>query len=201
MENSAAKLKAAVVSAAICMLCVGLMFFGTGCPFPPVPPCTTDADCPGDQVCNLTTGQCGEPAVPCTSDDDCDDGEVCNVDTGECELAPTGCTSDDDCEEGEFCDTGTGECVVNEQVYETAEFDHDFHRFDQVIGCTQCHHEGAGLDTGCDTCHNRDEVVGGIPVLKDAMHNPDTGCWFCHDDRNDDGTRDCSVCHTGLDDL
>lgn len=196
MGKTAPNCKATVVSLAVCVLCVSLVFLGTGCPQPP-PPCAADTDCDDGLFCT-GAGTCVN-AVCQAGTDPCEEGQTCDEDNDAC--VAEGCQSDEDCAEGEFCDTQTGECVVNEQVYETSEFDHDFHRFDQAIGCTQCHHEGAGLDTGCDTCHNRDEVVGGIAVLKDAMHNPDTGCWFCHDDRNDDGTRDCSVCHTGLDGL
>jgi hypothetical protein len=85
--------------------------------------------------------------------------------------------------------------VVNENLFETVTFDHTFHM--GAFDCTMCHHAGV---VACDTCHDRDEVVDGVPVLKDVQHNPDNyGCWSCHDVRNDDGTRDCSFCHTELD--
>ncbi|UCF34982.1 MAG: cytochrome c3 family protein [Phycisphaerales bacterium] len=253
MEKSAANYKAKVVALGICALCLGLVLLGTACPGP-TPQCQTDADCTGDLVCNVETGQCEEPPgctsdadcaegevcnldtgtceaappectsdadcaegevcnldtgaceaapVGCTSDADCAEGEVCNLDTGECEAAPAGCTSDDDCGQGEFCNMVTGECVLNEDLFANVTFDHDFHS--GAFSCDTCHHDGAGF-TNCSTCHNRDEVVGGLPVLKDVMHTETSattgysGCFSCHQDRNPDGTRDCSVCHTDLPD-
>jgi Cys-rich repeat protein len=108
MEKSAPNDKATVVALGICAVCLGLLFLGTGCPGPTG--CQTDADCAGDLICNVETGQCEEPPPGCTSDADCPEGEVCNLDTGECEAAPVGCTSDDDCPEGEVCNLDTGEC-------------------------------------------------------------------------------------------
>jgi len=210
---------------AVSLLLVGLTVAGGGCP-PVAPPpagggctsdddcaegqvcnadtgtceaapaaCTSDDDCDEGQVCNTDTGQCESVPAPCASDDDCAEGQVCNTETGECEPAPTGCTAEDDCDQGEFCDIQTGDCVVNTNSFETVTFDHSFHM--GVFDCTTCHH--AGL-TACDECHDRDEVVNGVPTLKDAQHNPDQyGCWSCHDEENPDGTRDCSVCHTALD--
>ena len=192
MENATRKHRV-LVTLAMCVFGAGFILTGTACP--PPPPCTSDADCTGGQVCDTATGVCVEEPVGCTSDEDCAEGEVCNTDTGECEPEVTGCMSDDDCEAGEFCDTQTGECETNEALYETVTFDHDFHS--GTFDCGSCHHDGAGFSV-CSTCHNRDEVVGGIAVLKDAMHDPDGGCWSCHNEQNDDGTRDCSVCHTAL---
>ena len=181
----------------MCLLGVGFILAGAACPPQPPTGCTTDADCPEGQVCNTVTGQCEEAPPACTSDDDCAEGEICNLETGECEPAPTGCTSDDQCAEGEFCDLATGECVPSENLYETVEFDHDFHS--GAYSCGDCHHDGAGFDT-CDTCHDRDEVVGGIAVLKDVMHDPDGGCRQCHTDETADGLWDCTKCHTALSD-
>lgn len=193
MGKTASNCKATVVSLAVCVLCVSLVFLGTGCP-PQPPVCTADADCDDGLFCN--GAETCVNAVCQAGTDPCEEGQTCDEDNDVC--VPEGCQSDEDCAEGEFCDTQTGECVVNEQVYETAEFDHDFHS--GSFDCAMCHHEGAGFST-CDTCHDRDEVVGGIAVLKDAMHSPDGGCWQCHTEQNADGTRDCSVCHTGLDEL
>ncbi len=191
MENSTPKLKTAVVSAAVCMLCVGLVFFGTGCPMPPTTPCTTDADCDDGLFCNgeetCVNSVCQPGTNPCEEDQICDEeNDVCVTE---------GCQTDDDCADDEFCDTETGECVPNENLYETAEFDHDLHS--GSFTCTECHHDGAGFST-CDTCHNRDEVVAGIIILKDAMHNPDTGCRSCHDAEFSDN---CAFCHTALSDF
>ncbi len=38
MENSAPRIKGAVVSVAVCVLCAGLVFLSAGCPQPPLPP-------------------------------------------------------------------------------------------------------------------------------------------------------------------
>ena len=214
MKRIAPGTRTALVSVAMCALLVGFVLLGTGCPFRQ---CATDADCadadfcngtetcvngiclPGtnpcaaDETCDEVNDVCVTP--PCESDEDCAEGEVCNLDTGECEPAPSGCTSDADCAEGEFCDVVTGDCFPNENLYETVTFDHDLHS--GSFACNLCHHDGAGLSK-CDVCHNRDEVVGGIPVLKDVSHDPNGGCWQCHNEQNDDGTRDCSVCHTDL---
>ncbi|MGB2987662.1 MAG: cytochrome c3 family protein [Phycisphaerae bacterium] len=182
MENTVPKRRGTIVSLSICLLCVGLIFFNVACPTPPPPP-------PG-----------------CTSDDDCPAGQVCNTTTGQCEPAP-GCTSDDDCEEGQFCDTQTGECVVNEDQYKNAldDFPHDLAaggHFSQ--NCSACHHsEPNASGKGCLDCHDRDEALFSeefdtvVPVLKDAMHNPDRGCRYCHDDETEDGLWDCSKCHLG----
>ena len=220
MKKIAPTARAAIVSVAMCTLLVGFVLLGTGCP-PPPPACATNTDCDNglfcdgaetcvETVCVDGTSPCAEGETcdedndecippgptPCQSDEDCAEGEVCNLETGECEPAPTGCTTDADCAEGEFCDVVTGDCVPNENLFETVTFDHDMHS--GAFDCTMCHHDGAGFST-CDTCHNRDEVVGGIPVLKDVSHDPTGGCWQCHSEQNPDGTRDCSFCHTDLD--
>ena len=218
MKRIVPNTRASIVSVAMGTLLVGFVLLGTGCP----PRCATDAECDDGLFCNGAetcdgmfcqpgTNPCAEgetcdedndvcvppgPA-PCESDEDCAEGEVCNLDTGECEPAPTGCTSNADCAEGEFCDVVTGDCVPNENLYETVTFDHTAH-MPRAPECTFCHHLGT---VACDTCHDRDEVVNGTPVLKDAQHDPDNyGCWVCHDEQNPDGTRDCSVCHTALPD-
>ncbi len=151
--------------------------------------CETDGDCDDGLFCNgeetCVDGACVAGTDPCA-------GQECDEDTDEC-VGAGGCQSDADCDEGMFCDTVTGECQENVNLYATVAFDHDFH---QVLGCDSCHHEGAGF-ANCDTCHDRDEVVGGIIVLKDAMHNPDTGCRQCHEAAF---TGDCAKCHTDLDD-
>lgn len=49
--------------------------------------CTSDADCPGEQICQ--DGIC-VPIPPCTNDSDCGLNEVCVVDTGECIPATNG---------------------------------------------------------------------------------------------------------------
>ncbi|UCE58668.1 MAG: hypothetical protein JSU63_14640 [Phycisphaerales bacterium] len=194
MENFAPRHRT-VVSLALCVLLIGFLALGTACPPPGPTTCATDADCPDGQVCNTTTGLCEAAPAGCTSDDDCEEGETCDTDTGDC-IGAAGCTSDDDCADGEFCDVVTGECITNVNLYANVAFDHDYH--EGAFTCDWCHHDGAGFDT-CDTCHDRDEVVGGLRVLKDVQHDPEGGCWECHSVANDDGTRDCSFCHTDLD--
>jgi len=58
--------------------------------------CSTDADCPGEQVCSL--GACRDP---CTTSTDCPEGLVCV--SGAC-VQP--CTSDADCHKKERCENG-----------------------------------------------------------------------------------------------
>jgi len=182
------------------VLAVGFTIIGAGCPPGPTPSgCQSDADCAEGEICDIPTGQCeSAPPAECTSDDDCAEGEVCDVATGQCQAGPTMCTANADCAQGEFCNVQTGDCVLNVNLFATVEFDHNAHM--EAFGCATCHHAGT---MACDTCHDRDEVVGGVPVLKDAQHNPQQyGCWSCHDDVNQDGTtRDCSFCHTALDEM
>ena len=156
-------------------------------------PCDADADCDDQVFCNgaetCVDGACQPGTDPCAAD------ETCDEENDECVPPVTPCETDADCLEGEFCDAGA--CVANENLFASAEFDHDMHS--GAFACESCHHEEGGFAT-CVVCHNRDEVVGGIPVLKDVMHHP-TVCWQCHSGGNPDGTTDCSLCHTALDDL
>lgn len=163
------------------------------------PECEENADCDDGLFCNgaetCVDGECQEGEYPCAI------GQICNEETDACEPGPvTGCTSDDDCDEGEFCDIVSGECVEGQNPYTETAFDHDFHSDTLSLDCTNCHHDGAGF-TSCSDCHDRDEVVAGMSVLKDVMHNPDTGCRSCHAGETDDGLWDCTKCHTGLGDL
>ena len=194
MENTTPKHKRTIASLAVCLLGVGLILTGTACPpIPPVCTCSTDADCDDGLFCNGPETCDGCNCLAGTNP--CAEGETCDEDNDVC--VGVGCESGADCAECEFCDVVTGECVPNENLYETAAFDHEFH---QALGCNMCHHEAGGAAfAACDVCHNRDEVVAAAPVLKDAMHSPDGGCWQCHNEENPDGTRDCSVCHTALD--
>ncbi len=195
MKITAPRYGSTVVSLAISVFLVGFVFLGVGCPpVTPMPECTADADCDDGLFCNGAETCVAEACVAGT--DPCDGGE-CDEENDQCVAA--GCTSDADCADGEFCDLVSGECATNENLYEEAAFDHDLHRTTMSIACDSCHHDGAGFVT-CDTCHDRDEVVGGIVVLKDAMHNADSGCRACHDDETADGLWDCSKCHTGLSD-
>ena len=75
----------------------------------PTPECTSDADCPFPEVCNLMDNTC-EPQA-CTSDTDCPDGAVCDVD-----VCVAGCRDDAGCPSGEVCvdidpSTGIGMCA------------------------------------------------------------------------------------------
>lgn len=59
--------------------------------------CTTSADCPTGQVCNLAN-QCVVSDGTCTNDGECPAGQVCKSDA-----CVPGCGSDADCEAGKFC--------------------------------------------------------------------------------------------------
>ncbi|TVQ98414.1 MAG: hypothetical protein EA398_13270 [Deltaproteobacteria bacterium] len=77
-----------------------------------VPPCSSDADCPGREECNLGTGACFLP--PCTSDNQCASDEVCVdgncvIDT-DCLICAT-CSSNTDCGPGGFCVPGQNFCT------------------------------------------------------------------------------------------
>ncbi|MBN2563490.1 MAG: hypothetical protein JXQ75_21435 [Phycisphaerae bacterium] len=102
--------------------------------------------------------------------------------------------------------TGTNCCPTGlDSLYDNAleSFSHDLSaggHHNQA--CTACHHVADGTKTdatgkACALCHNPDEVVGGIPVLKDVMHSSTGGCRACHNQQNEDGTWDCSFCHSG----
>ena len=230
MESTAPKHRSIVVSLAMCLLGAGFILTGAGCPlFGPTDKCK-DVVCPDGEICNPDTGECEPEAIECDPpcgegevcnpdtgecepeaiecDPPCGEGEVCNPDTGECE--PEAIECDPPCGEGEFCDLATGECVTNEQQYKNAldDFPHDLAaggHFGQ--SCGECHHsEPNASGKGCLDCHDRDEALFSeefdtvVPVLKDAMHNPDTGCRYCHDDETADGLWDCTKCHTALSD-
>jgi hypothetical protein len=47
--------------------------------------CATNSDCVVSQICNPTSGVCGDPNETCSSDADCADGKVCNLASGFCE--------------------------------------------------------------------------------------------------------------------
>ena len=71
--------------------------------------------------------------------------------------------------------------------------------------CMACHHEQPNAaNQACIACHSRTEghfsakLDAFVPRLKDAMHNPDSGCRSCHDETTDDGLWQCSMCHKGL---
>lgn len=65
--------------------------------------CTTNANCSGGTVCDISTGAC----VTCLSDANCDDPTpVCNTSTKKC----VGCLADTDCTGGLICKNNT--CVA-----------------------------------------------------------------------------------------
>ena len=207
MENTAPKHKRTIASLAVCLLGIGLILTGTACPpTPPVCTCTTDADCGDNLFCNGQETCDGCNCVAGTNP--CAEGETCDEESDECIPPVVGCASDADCAEGEFCDAVTGDCIPNEQLYENAldNFPHDLAAGGHFAqDCGACHHsEPNAAGKGCLDCHDRDEALFSeefgtvVPVLQDAMHNPDTGCRACHNDVTDDGLWDCSKCHTAL---
>lgn len=74
--------------------------------------CETDAECPGDDTCNIPQGQSsGSCEHTCSSNSDCDTGWECNIPEGETEGV---CELPAQCEEGSRCLTlsdGTGRCL------------------------------------------------------------------------------------------
>lgn len=68
--------------------------------------CTSRADCPEGQICNIVAGRCVAPPETCTLDTDCPAGKVCAAD-GSC---ITGCANNDECEAGTFCNMDTRIC-------------------------------------------------------------------------------------------
>jgi hypothetical protein len=70
------------------------------------PPCTTDAQCPGGELCE--DGHCAPPTPPC--DMTCPSGDQC-VD-GVCVPPETPCTDDGQCPGGELCVDGS--CTTGE---------------------------------------------------------------------------------------
>ena len=193
MEKPTQKYKAAVVSLALCTLCVGLTLFATGCVIEP--PCETNAECDDGLFCNgaetCVDGVCQDGANPCEEGQDCDeDNDVCVVE---------GCQTDDDCEEGQFCDAG--ECVTSENLYGTIAFDTDYDTVHPLhMSCTACHHDepvSAGFQS-CRICHADDPNA--VNSFKDVAHDQNEsgdGCRMCHAD----DFADCAFCHTALDDL
>jgi Cys-rich repeat protein len=86
------------------------------------PMCQSDADCPGNQVCHLASGECYDPTPDgCTSNADCAPNEICEIETGTC--VPGGCTSDADCPAGKVCNVELGVCEtpVDPRCYEDAD--------------------------------------------------------------------------------
>ena len=95
-----------------------------------------------------------------------------------------------------------------ETAYRLVAFNHEQHQLAVDNECTTCHHEEPdAAETACNTCHNRHEghfskkFAAFVPKLKEAMHNPDSGCRACHDETTDDGLWNCGACHTELSDL
>ena len=98
-------------------------------------------------------------------------------------------------------------------AYRQVAFDRPVHGCvsDQAAGagdCETCHHtQPNAAGKACTQCHSRDEgqysakLAAFVPKLKEAMHNPDTGCRGCHDETTDDGLWDCKMCHKALSSL
>lgn len=68
--------------------------------------CSSSLDCPGELVCDESTGHC----VVCVGTEDCPEGKFCGPDH-ECHLARE-CASDIDCKDiAMVCDKDSGQCV------------------------------------------------------------------------------------------
>lgn len=198
MEKSTPKYKVAVVSLALCTLCVGLALFATGCVIQP--PCMTDADCDDGLFCNgaetCVDEVCQDGTNPCEEGQDCDeDNAVCVVE---------GCQSNEDCPEGEVCDVQTAECFEPVNLYATTRFDTDKDTVHMApsghVTCTACHHAAddeagvpAAAGQACVACHADDpnEFNSFKSVAHDSNASGD-GCYLCHADEIDN---DCGYCH------
>ncbi len=89
-----------------------------------------------------------------------------------------------------------------ESPYRLVAFDHEQHKAAADNDCSICHHQKPNAaKKACHKCHNRDEgrfskkFAAFVPKLKEAMHDPDSGCRGCHDETTEDGLWDCSQCH------
>jgi hypothetical protein len=100
---------------------------------------------------------------------------------------------------------------AEESAYRLVSFNHEQHQLAVDNECTTCHHEAPNAaEAACHSCHSRQEgrfsetFAAFVPRLKEAMHNPDSGCRACHDESTEDGLWDCGQCHvrgqTGGDD-
>jgi MYXO-CTERM domain-containing protein len=76
--------------------------------------CLADTDCPGSELCDVTSGECYSDAggeVACVDDADCWAGAHCQgqicVNDGD-----GGCSTDADCLDDDVCDPGAGVCIA-----------------------------------------------------------------------------------------
>ena len=118
---------------------------------------------------------------------------------------------------GVACQSRTGEAAQSDfrgdtiaVAYRNVTFDRELHGCVKggVEGgedCTTCHHESPNAaNKSCRGCHSRNEgrfsekLGKFVPKLKEAMHNPDTGCRACHEDTTDDDLWDCGFCHAHM---
>lgn len=73
-------------------------------------------------------------------------------------------------------------------------FDHDLHAMDYTGEyCQTCHHDESiePEPQACSDCHER-EATEEMPSLKTANH---TRCADCHDDKYEQGIKECGFCH------
>ena len=87
--------------------------------------CDEDADCPGEDKCDLQTNTCVEVSCPecpegtecneevgecweCATDEDCGEGGECNLTDHTC--IESRCTGDEDCDGGQVCNLINGQC-------------------------------------------------------------------------------------------
>jgi hypothetical protein len=167
----------------------------------------TDVECDEGQECDPETGECvaSEPAA-CESDAECDDGEFCNgAETcveGECQAGTAACAGDQVCdEETDSCAPApAGEAFAESNVlFDDFERVHGLHQASAAVSCTDCHHDepvAAGFDS-CFDCHSDDPAE--FNSLKSVAHDSDgddNGCRACHNQTTEEGSWDCSFCHT-----
>ncbi|OIP42438.1 MAG: hypothetical protein AUK47_04390 [Deltaproteobacteria bacterium CG2_30_63_29] len=93
--------------------------------------------------------------------------------------------------------------VTNYGSKDAVKFAHKTH-VDAKIECVTCHHKATAPDAAadqykCGNCHKA-EAEAGVPAIKDAAHEKDTGkCWKCHNSKSPDVKKElkCKDCHVG----
>ncbi len=157
-----------------CLPALACLVLVAGCPLPPLPECTTDADCEEGQVCQ--DGVCVS-APECETDADCDEGQVCE--DGACVEAPLG--------PADFFPTSLHDADFKGMEYF---YSADNGGFETLTGV-------AYEELGCRVCHDASRFENADP----PVDWPGTeSCANCHanlDDPSEGITDDlCLGCHS-----
>lgn len=77
------------------------------------PLCTSNLDCTGGNLCNISSGLCIAPGGSCSSDLNCGSGQLCNT-NNICVYTGGSCTANSDCatSSGQVCNLTTSKCVA-----------------------------------------------------------------------------------------